>query len=182
MKKLPGLILFLFLLMFSLGGCGDGSDDSPVVIMSQSAGFAFVANYNDGTVSMHTVDAETGGLRHNGYVIARTNPHRSPSPFRGIRLCGEFQVRHHLGLVSTRPADFDCRGAPVATGDAPRSVTVEPQGRFAYAATVVPTRSRSIQSIRPPVPLTASDACACRDRTFLGHGRPRGECRLRGEF
>ena len=36
--------------------------------------FAYLANYNDNTVSIYTVNAITGQLRANGYVMAGNRP------------------------------------------------------------------------------------------------------------
>jgi uncharacterized repeat protein (TIGR01451 family) len=36
--------------------------------------FAYVANESDNTISIYIVDATTGQLRHNGYVVAGTTP------------------------------------------------------------------------------------------------------------
>src|SRR5215470_18017973 len=36
--------------------------------------FAYVPNFNDNTVSIYTVNASTGQLRDNGYVLAGTGP------------------------------------------------------------------------------------------------------------
>jgi hypothetical protein len=46
--------------------------------------FAYVPNVADNTVSIFTVDASTGQLRDNGYVLAGHGPRPSPTPLCGV--------------------------------------------------------------------------------------------------
>ncbi len=50
----------------SSGGGGGGAANVPR--------FAYTANQNDDSVSMYTVNASTGQLRHHGYVAAGNGP------------------------------------------------------------------------------------------------------------
>jgi len=70
-KSSSGHRLFLlFILSIALTACGGGVGRAPAAIPR----FAYVANDSDNTVSLYTVNATTGQLRHNGYVGAGTNP------------------------------------------------------------------------------------------------------------
>ena len=72
-------------------------------------------------------------------------------------------------------------GAPVAAGSSPNSVTVDPSGRFAYVANSGPTTSRPTPS--PPTgALTGIAHASRRGPVHLGHHRPDGQVRLRGEY
>lgn len=73
-KKTIWLMTVGFGLLLVLNACGGGGGGRGVTTVSISR-FAYVANFNDGTVSSYVVDAATGQLRHNGYVPAGTNPH-----------------------------------------------------------------------------------------------------------
>src|SRR5574341_1708992 len=76
------------LILSPCGGGGGGGFFSPTGGGTSGGGtsgaayprFAYVANSNDDTVSMYTVNSGTGQLRHNGYVLAGTNPHLSSVP------------------------------------------------------------------------------------------------------
>ena len=57
-------------LLVNCGGGGGGGDAGPAVYPR----FAYVANASDGTISIYTVNATTGQMRHNGYVSAGTSP------------------------------------------------------------------------------------------------------------
>ena len=56
------------------GGGGGGGVTPPPPGVTPSARFAYVANFGESTVSIYTVNATTGQLRHNGYVAAGSNP------------------------------------------------------------------------------------------------------------
>jgi len=100
--------------------------------------FAYAANYTDGTISIYTVTADTGQLRHNGYVAAGTNPNSvtvDPSgkfayaANSGDNTISVYTINQTTGALTA--------GTPVATGTNPWSVTVDPSGKFAYAANQV---------------------------------------------
>ncbi len=98
--------------------------------------FAYVANTNDSTVSIYTVDAATGQLRARGYVAAGAQPYSvtvDPSgKFAYVANNGSDNVSVYTIDAST--GALTAVGAPVATGTSPYSVTVDPSGRFAYVA------------------------------------------------
>ena len=74
----PAAAIFLPLLLalVACGGDGEGDGGGPPPPTSDVPRFAYVANSNDNTVSIYTVNASTGRLRANGYVPAARR--RSP--------------------------------------------------------------------------------------------------------
>ncbi|MCX6227080.1 MAG: hypothetical protein NTV01_20415, partial [Bacteroidia bacterium] len=59
-------IMILIFMVITLSACSLKKD--PGNATSVKPRFAYVAN-DDGTISIYTVDATTGKLRHNGYVV-----------------------------------------------------------------------------------------------------------------
>src|SRR5882672_5529154 len=55
------------------GGGGGGGGSAPAAV-SNIPRFAYVANQGSQTVSIYTVDAQTGQLRPNGYVTVGASP------------------------------------------------------------------------------------------------------------
>ncbi len=53
------------------GGGGSGTPPGTVPVFPR---FAYVANFRDDTLSLYTVDATTGQLRHRGYVATGASP------------------------------------------------------------------------------------------------------------
>ena len=53
---------------FSLVNCGGGGGGGGGTSAHVYPRFAYVANVTDGTISIYTIDAATGKMRHNGYV------------------------------------------------------------------------------------------------------------------
>ena len=100
--------------------------------------FAYVANSNDNTVSIYTVNATTGQLRHNGYVVAGASPISvtvDPSgKFAYVANSNDNTVSIYTVNAST--GALTSIGAAVAAGISPRSVTVDPSGKFAYVANI----------------------------------------------
>ena len=100
--------------------------------------FAYAANQNDGTISIYTVNADTGQLRHNGYAAAGSEPYSvtvEPSgkfayaANSGDNIISVYTINQTTGALTA--------GTPVAAGTQPYSVTVDPSGKFAYAANQV---------------------------------------------
>jgi 6-phosphogluconolactonase (cycloisomerase 2 family) len=99
--------------------------------------FAFVANINDNTVSSYTVDATTGQLRTNGYVVAGSNP-------RGVTVHPSGKFLYVANISSNNISAYTINastgvltavgGSPFGAGSRPFSVAVDPSGKFAYAA------------------------------------------------
>lgn len=116
------------------GGGGGGAGGSPAA--SNMPRFAYVTNSNDNSVSIYTVNASTGQLRHNGYVATGNIPYSV-----SVDPSGRFAYVANLGgnsvstyAINASTGALSRVGADVATGTAPYSVTVHPSGRFAYAA------------------------------------------------
>ncbi len=112
---------------------GSGGSQTPPVLVSR---FAYVANFDDGTVSAYTVDAATGRLRHNGYVLAGTNPHSI-----AVHPSGRFVyvTNSGSGNLSAYAVGADGRLAAIAvppecSGCTPRGLAVDPSGSFLYVA------------------------------------------------
>src|SRR3989454_966241 len=99
--------------------------------------FAYVANSFENTISMYTVNATTGQLRHKGYVVAGTNPWSV-----AVDPSGKFAYAANASSGDVSAFTIDAAtgalsvvaGSPFAAGSRPRSVTVDPSGKFAYVA------------------------------------------------
>ena len=113
------------------GGSKSDSGDSPRNVPR----FAYAANYDDNTISCYTVDADTGRLRHNGYVTTRTNPRSVCADPSGRFL---YAPNRNSGDISVYTIDPDSgrltEGTVVDSGDGPVSIAIDGDGRFAYAA------------------------------------------------
>jgi 6-phosphogluconolactonase (cycloisomerase 2 family) len=110
--------------------------DVVVACVPLVARHAYVANFDDDSVSIYTVNAATGQLRHNGYVAAGANP-RSIS----VDPAGQFAYVTNYGSNDVSAYRIEAGsgaltpiGEAVAAGINPRSVSVDPSGRFAYVA------------------------------------------------
>jgi 6-phosphogluconolactonase (cycloisomerase 2 family) len=106
--------------------------------------FAYVANQNSNNVSMYTINATTGALASTGTVTAGTQPVSAVVDPSGkfayvANLCGSvscsgggdvlaYTIDGSTGVLSPVP------GSPFAAGNSPRSVAVDPSGKFAYVA------------------------------------------------
>ena len=118
------------------GGGGGGGSTPPPPGVTPSARFAYVANFGESTVSIYTVNATTGQLRHNGYVAAGSNPSSvtiAPSgKFAYVANYGSANISAYT--INTTTGALTSIGADVAAGINPHSVTVDPSGKFAYVA------------------------------------------------
>ncbi len=106
--------------------------------------FAYVANQNSNNVSMYAINATTGALTSTGAVAAGTQPVSVAVAPSGrlayvANLCGSvscsgngnvsaYTIDGSTGALNTVP------GSAFAAGSSPRSVAVDPSGRFAYVA------------------------------------------------
>jgi len=126
--------------VFCTVGSGSGTVTANISSVTVSCApnvprFAYVANANDNTVSIFSVNASTGQLRHNGYVAAGTNPHSvtvDPSgKFAYVANNGSNNVSAYTIDAST--GALTSVGA-VAAGSVPYSVTVAPSGKYVYVA------------------------------------------------
>jgi len=97
--------------------------------------FAFVANETDNTLSAYTVNATTGLLRANGYVLTGTTPRTV-----AVHPTGKFVYVANIGANTVSQFSINTSGrltsitTPIGTGTRPFSVTIEPKGRYAYVA------------------------------------------------
>ena len=99
--------------------------------------FAYVVNEFDDTVSQYVVNATTGQLSHNGYVLSGDSP-------RSITVDPASEYAYVTNgidaTISTYSIDAGTGnltevGTPVATGGlTPVAFAIDPSGRFAYAA------------------------------------------------
>ena len=131
------LILFAVLWLAACGGGGGGGAGGPTGAPPNNIPrFAYAANFFDNSVSIYAVNAETGQLRHNGYVAAGANPRSvtvDPSgQFAYVANAGSDNVSAYT-LNATTGA-LTSIGAAVAAGTDPVSVSVDPSGKFAYVA------------------------------------------------
>lgn len=153
-------------------GTVDGAlvDNLAVSCMIPLPRFAYVANYDDKTISLYTVDADTGQLRHNGYAVAGTNPHSvtvDPSgKFAYVANAGDNTISVYTINQSTGALTA---GTPVAAGTTPYSVTVDPSGKFAYAANV-DSATISVYTINQTTGAFTPGASVAADSTCLNHG------------
>ena len=97
--------------------------------------FAYVANSGDDTVSIYTVNATTGQLRHNGHAATGASPHCvtvDPSGrFAYVANWGSNSVSAYA--INAQTGALTSVGA-LPAGTWPYAVTVDPSGRFAYVA------------------------------------------------
>ena len=125
------------------GGGGGGGGGGSAAAPNNVPRFAYTANFYDGTVSMYTVNAATGQLRHNGYALAGVNPISvtvDPSgKFAYVANRGASDVSAYtIGVNGTLTKIVCSVGCSIAgnflAGTSPYSVTVDPTGKFAYVA------------------------------------------------
>jgi YVTN family beta-propeller protein len=124
-----------------LAGCPGGSS---ITRPSYLPRFAYVANYGDNTVSQYTVNAATGQLRHNGYVLAGASPVAvtvDPSnKFAYVANANSndvsaYTINASSGVLTKVPCTVGplvCNGSNFWAGGSPQSISVEPSGKFAY--------------------------------------------------
>lgn len=145
-KLIHSALTLSVLLLAACSGGGGGSTTATTTTAAPTIvpRFAYVANYMDSTVSMYTVNAATGQLRNNGYVVAGKNPQSvtvDPSgkfAYVANQLSNDvsaFTVNAGTGTLTPINCVTGC-GATIATnfaaGISPSSVTVDPTGKFAY--------------------------------------------------
>ncbi len=127
------LIITATLAACSSGGGGGGGGGSSAANVPR---FAYVTNIGDNTISIYTVNANTGLLRHNGYMTTATSPNMitvDPSGKyayvvnAGINTVSTYSINASSGALTSV-------GAAVATESYPNSVKVDPSGKYAYVA------------------------------------------------
>ncbi|MDO8990766.1 MAG: beta-propeller fold lactonase family protein [Sideroxyarcus sp.] len=118
-------------------GTVTGANIGGVVVncVTPSPRFAYVANSSDNTVSIYTVNAATGQLRHNGYAMTGASPHSvtvDPSGrFAYVANWGDNTISAYNINVSSGALTGV---GTVPAGTWPYAVTVDPSGKFAYVA------------------------------------------------
>jgi DNA-binding beta-propeller fold protein YncE len=132
-SRYSGVLLVLLFAACSGGGGGTEGQQPAAAIVPR---FAYVANLNDGTLSAFTVNAATGQLRHNGYVLAGVNPSSVTvdpagkfvyTANKGGGVSG-YAINASTGALSPVP------NSPYAAGTNPVAASVDPSGRFLYVA------------------------------------------------
>ena len=97
--------------------------------------FAYVPNFKDNTVSIYTVNASTGQLRDNGYVLAGHGPGE-------VTLAGNFLyvsnfTSNNISAYSVNPSTGVLEavaGSPFAAGTGPTSLRVSGNGKFLFVS------------------------------------------------
>jgi 6-phosphogluconolactonase (cycloisomerase 2 family) len=120
----------------------DSATNSPQVvdlsgIAFLNSRFAYVANPGSGTVSIYTVNVETGQLRNNGYVLAGSSPMSvTVDPLGRFAYVPNFNSNNVFAFtINATTGDLTpVTGSPFAAEDGPQSVTVDPSGKFVYVA------------------------------------------------
>ena len=97
--------------------------------------FAYVANSTETTVSMYTVNASSGQLQHNGYVVSGNEPisvvvHPSNKFAYVINFTDGNIVAYAIG----NDGRLTQIGSPLATGSLPFHMAITPSGSFIYVA------------------------------------------------
>ncbi len=133
MKSKFGLTgISILLVLAPLTACGGGGGGAASAPPNNVPRFAYVANANDNTVSIFTVNAATGQLRHNGYITTEVSPHSvsvDPSgKFAYVANWGSNTISAYTINAST--GALTSVGAAVPAGTWPYAVTVDPTGKF----------------------------------------------------
>jgi len=132
-------LFFSCVVLIALTGSG-------TALWGQGAGFAYVANYGDDTVSIYAVDAATGQLRARGYVAAGKNPNSvTVDPSGKFVYVASYGARLTLSEVYVYAIDSNTgtltavTGSPFDAGAAPTGIAIDPSGKFAYVTNSVST-------------------------------------------
>ncbi|HKD39541.1 MAG TPA: beta-propeller fold lactonase family protein, partial [Myxococcaceae bacterium] len=99
--------------------------------------FAYAANRGSDTVSLYTVNAATGQLRHNGYVTAGSGVFSVTVDPAGKFVFVANILSNNVSaftINSVNGALTPVAGSPFAAGTNPFSIAVDPSGKFAYVA------------------------------------------------
>ena len=98
--------------------------------------FAYVANFDDHTISAYTVDNETGALRHNGYLFSRSRGGPfwiAPDPkgrFLFVANIENESIEAYKINQRTGSLDFS---AAIEVEEYPSAIAVNATGKFLYA-------------------------------------------------
>ena len=126
-------ILFALAALTACGGGGGGASSTPPA--GNVPRFAYVANSGDNTISIYTVNAADGKLRHNGYAMTGAGPQSvmvDPSgKFAYVANYGSNTVSCYT--INAATGALTSAGT-VTAGTSPYSVAMDPAGKFAYVA------------------------------------------------
>lgn len=106
-----------------------------VVVDCSAARFAYIPNVYDNTLSIYTIDAATGRLRHNGYITTDTGP-------RSVAVDPSGKYLYLISFYSFTIKAYAINASngaltlvnSLSTGTNPISVTVDSSGKFVYVA------------------------------------------------
>jgi 6-phosphogluconolactonase (cycloisomerase 2 family) len=120
------------------GGGGGGSTRAASTAIPR---FAYVANEGDHTVSVYSVDAATGLLRHRGYARAGAAPRAVAVDGAGKFVYVANNASNDVSAYSVDAATgalTPVAGSPFAAGDGPQAIVVDGAGRFVYVTSSNP--------------------------------------------
>jgi len=130
MNRKAVLIFITLLFTFALSACGSSSGGGGGGVsgggVSNVPRFAYVANQLDNSVSMYTVNASTGQLRHHGYVAAGTGPVSVTVDASGKFAYVANYISNNISAYSLNASTgalTAVAGSPFAAGTWPNSVT-----------------------------------------------------------
>src|SRR5215472_13680427 len=95
--------------------------------------FAYVPNFNDNTVSIYAVNASTGQLRDNGYVLAGHGP--GEATLAGSFLYVSNFSSNNISAYSANPSNGvlePVAGSPFTAGTGPTSLRASVNGKFLF--------------------------------------------------
>ncbi len=119
--------LALMSALLSLGGC------KPEV----HPRFAYVPNGSDGTLSIYSIDADTGAMRARGYALTGTVPRGLALGSGGRSVYVADETSNDVAAYVADPATGQLSpvpGSPFPAGTGPYSIAVDPTGSFAYVS------------------------------------------------
>ena len=131
-------------LLQACGGGGKGGGGGSV-LPNNVPRFAYVTSSVNSSITIYTVNAATGQLRHNGYAATGSGPESvtiDPSgKFAYVANYNSHDISVYTINASTGALTqvncggaAGCNGANFVAGTNPTSVTVDPLGKFAYVA------------------------------------------------
>ncbi len=130
----------LLLALACVAACGRGGAADPGRAPSADVPrFAYVANEGDHTVSIYTVDATTGQLRHRGYARTGAAPHAVAVDAAGKFAYVANNASNDVSAYSIDAASgalTPVTGSPFAAGYGPESIVVDAAGKFVYVTSV----------------------------------------------
>ena len=97
--------------------------------------FAYVANRSENTVSIYTVDPNSGQLRHRGHVDTGTSPEAvAVDPGENFVYVANSSPDNSISVYTIDSTGALTAGTSVLAGTDPVSVTIDPNGQFLYVA------------------------------------------------